>query len=448
MHRIAIVGSGISGLGCAWFLHRDFEVTLFEAENRLGGHSHTVTVDEAGQPIPIDTGFMVYNRVTYPTLVRLFETLHVPVKPTDMSFSVRCGPRGLEFCGSSLDHLFAQRRNLLRPSFYRMLFTIDRFNRDAVDALDDPAVARLSLAEYVAQRGYGNDFLQLYLIPMSSAVWSTPPEKMLQFPAATLLRFFHNHGFLGLHTQHPWWTVDGGSKVYVERLTAPFRDRIRRGQPVRRIRRLPGTVEVVTDAAVERFDKVILACHPPTALQLLGSDATAMEHHVLTVFRYQPNTAVLHTDRAVMPRTRRAWSSWNYRLENTAAGSDATVPASSPGWHASTHYWMNRLQGVSPRVDYFVSLNGEALIDPAKILRRIEYEHPLFDRAAVATQAVVPGMNALARLGRETYFVGAWQRYGFHEDGLQSAVTLCTQLLGRDPWTPARSDRHVELASR
>lgn len=428
MSRIAIIGSGISGLGCAWFLHREHDVTVFEADAHIGGHSNTVTVEEGERQVPIDTGFMVFNRVTYPNLVRLFDHLAVPVKPTDMSFSMRYGPGELEYCGSSLNLLFAQRRNLFRPSFYRMLLAIDRFNREAVTALDDPQLRMLTLEEYVQERGYGSDFLRLYLVPMSSAVWSTPPEKMLRFPAASLLRFFHNHGFLGLHTQHRWWTVDGGSRVYVERLTAPFRGKIVHRQPVRRVRRIAGGLEVVTDAASARFDRVIFACHPPEALALLGAEMTDAERRVLGAFRYQDNCAFLHTDAAVMPRTRRAWSSWNYRLEARDAG------AVEAALSASTHYWMNRLQGVSRHTDYFVSINGGELIAPEKILRTIHYAHPLFDRAAVEAQNEIARLNAEAAGATETYYVGAWQRYGFHEDGFLSAVQLARQMLGRDPW--------------
>lgn len=425
MKTLAIIGSGIAGLGSAWFLHRDFDLTVFEAGDHIGGHSHTVTVDEQGRNIPIDTGFMVFNRVTYPNLVRLFEVLGVPVKPTDMSFSLRHSARNLEYCGSSLNHLFAQRRNLLRPSFYRMLLRIDRFNREALAALEDPAIRDLTLAEYVRRGAYGDDFLHLYLIPMSSAVWSTPPGEMLQFPAHTLLRFFHNHGFLGLHTQHPWWTVAGGARTYVEKLTAPFRDRIHLRTPVRQVRRDPaGGVEVVTDAGRRHFDRVILACHPPTSLNLLGDDATEAERRLLAPFRYQPNLATLHTDASVMPRTPLAWSSWNYRIDD----------ADTPGPAVSTHYWMNRLQGVSDRVNYFVSINGHELVDPAKVLRTIACEHPLFDLAAGRAQPELAGLNISATGRTETYFAGAWQRYGFHEDGLLSAVNVAGLLLGRDPW--------------
>jgi predicted NAD/FAD-binding protein len=375
--------------------------------------------------LPIDTGFMVFNYETYPQLTRLFAELNVPVKPTDMSFSVRHEDTGLEFCGSSLNHLFAQRRNLLRPSFYRMLWQIDRFNREAVAALEDPAIDALTLADYVRARGYGADFLDLYLVPMSSAVWSTPPEKMLRFPARTLLRFFHNHGFLGLSTQHQWWTVDGGAKEYVRRLTAPWRDRIRTGAKVVRVSRSPGGTFVTTaDGITQRFDRVILATHGHESLALLA-DPSADEARLLGEFQYQPNTATLHTDAAVMPRTRLAWSAWNYSIARSAGG----------GIEPMTVYWMNRLQGVSDRENYFVSINGADRVDPARVLRTIAYEHPLFTLGAVRAQAEIPALNAAAAGTTETYFCGAWTRYGFHEDGFLSAVNLSRLLLGSEPWT-------------
>ncbi len=438
MHSIAIIGSGISGLGAAWFLHREFDVTVFEAADYPGGHTCTVTVDEGGRAVPIDTGFMVFNHVTYPHLTRLFQVLGVSTKPTGMSFGVQHRPRGLEYSGNSLNHLFAQRRNLLRPSFYRLLRQIDRFNREATAALDDPAVGPMNLDDYVRRGGYGDDFTQLYLLPMCSAVWSTPPEKMRRFPAATLLRFLHNHGLLGLDTQHQWWTVEGGAHRYVEKLTAPFRDRIRLRTPVRGVRRLAaGGVEITTETEAAHFDKVILACHPPTTLALLGAGATAEERRGLAPFHYQPNTATLHTDEAVMPRTRRAWSAWNYRLDAPAAPAGDAPGVGAANLSVSTHYWMNRLQGVSDQVNYFVSIGGGHLTAPEQTLRTLDYEHPLFDLAAAQAQPGLAGLNASARGRTETYFAGAWQRYGFHEDGLLSAVNLATLLLGRDPWTSA-----------
>jgi predicted NAD/FAD-binding protein len=438
MQRLAIIGSGISGLGAAWFLRRDFELTVFEAADYAGGHTRTVTVDEAGRAVPIDTGFMVFNHVTYPLLTRLFRTLGVATKPTGMSFGVQHRPRSLEYSGSSLNHLFAQRRNLLRPSFHRLLRQIDRFNREAAAALDEPAVLQMSLDDYVFRGGYGEDFLLLYLLPMTSAVWSTPPEKMRRFPAATLLRFFHNHGLLGLDTQHQWWTVEGGAQRYVEKLTEPFRGSIRLRTPVRGVRRLAGDgVEIWTDTDAAQFDKVILACHPPAALALLGDGATADERRLLGPFQYQPNMATLHTDESVMPRRRLAWSAWNYRIDSAAARAGAPGAGRPDNQHVSTHYWMNRLQGVSERANYFVSIDGGHLIDPARTLQTVDYEHPLFNLAAAQAQTGLAGLNASARGRTETYFAGAWQRYGFHEDGLLSAVNLATLLLGRDPWEPA-----------
>lgn len=426
MAKLAIIGTGISGLGCAHFLHRDFDLTLFEQNNYVGGHTNTVTAPEPGtnRPVPIDTGFMVFNQVTYPLLTRLFADLKVPIKPTKMSFSVRHAESGLEFCGSSLNHLFAQRRNLFRPRFYRMLAAINRFNREAVVALTDPTVENETLGDYVRRRGYGADFFELYLVPMSSAVWSTPPERMLAFPATSLLRFFHNHGFLGLDTQHPWWTVDGGAKSYVAKITAPWRERIRLAEAATGVSRHAAGVTLTTSrGATENFDHAILACHGDQALRLLA-DPTVSERRVLGEFHYQPNVATLHTDASVMPRTRLAWSSWNYEIARDANG------RASP----ATHYWMNSLQGVSDRENYFVTINRPESIAPEKVLRRIHYEHPLFSLGAVRAQTAIPALNAAAAGTTETFFAGAWQRYGFHEDGLLSAARLCEQLLGRDPW--------------
>jgi uncharacterized protein len=436
MPRLAIIGTGIAGLGCAHFLQRDYDLTLFESAHYAGGHTNTVTIAEstlpAGltaahpptRPVAIDTGFMVFNHVTYPLLTRLLAELRVATKPTSMSFSVRHADSGLEFAGSSVNHLFAQRRNLFRPRFYRMLAAIGRFNTEAVAALADPATQNETLGDYVTRRAYGPDFFHLYLVPMSSAVWSTPPEQMLAFPASTLLRFFHNHGFLGLHTQHPWYTVEGGAQTYVQKLIAPLRDRLHLGTGASRIIRTPRGVTVMTTTGeAQHFDQVILACHGDQALRLLVNP-NPTETRLLSEFRSQPNIATLHTDASVMPRTRLAWSSWNYEINRDA---DAQVST-------ATHYWMNRLQGVSDRENYFVTIGRPESIAPNRVLRRIDYEHPLFTLGAVRAQEEIPALNAAARGTTETYFAGAWQRYGFHEDGLFSAHRLAAQLLGRAPW--------------
>jgi predicted NAD/FAD-binding protein len=419
---LAIIGTGIAGLGCAWLLRERFHLTVFEQNDYPGGHTNTITVEEAGRQVPIDTGFMVFNHVTYPLLTRLFRELGVATKPTDMSFSVQHVPTGLEYNGGSVNLLFGQRRNIFRPRHWRMLRAMDRFNREAVAALEDPRFASHTLAEYIAARGYGRDILDLYLVPMAGAVWSTPPEKIVAFPAMTLLRFWHNHGFLGLYTQHPWFTVVDGARSYVEKMIAPFRDRIALRSKAVNITRTDAKVRItLAGGATQEFDKVILACHGDQTMALLG-DPAAQETRCLQEFRCQQNTATLHTDDSFMPRTRRCWASWNYRVD---AGADGEP-------RATTHYWMNRLQGVSRDVNYFVSLNCHDRVAPGKVLRRIDYEHPLFTLGAVRAQKEIPALN---RSSATTYFAGAWQRYGFHEDGFASALACARAITGEELWS-------------
>ncbi|MCB1207717.1 MAG: FAD-dependent oxidoreductase, partial [Verrucomicrobiales bacterium] len=410
-------------LGCAHFFFFYFDLTVFEQNAYAGGHTNTITVDEAGRRVPIDTGFMVFNHVTYPLLTRLFKELEVETKPTDMSFSVSHLKSGIEYNGTSLNHLFGQRKNLLSPRFWRFLLKINRFNAEALAAMGDPKYARMTLREYIAARGYGQDFQDLYIIPMGSAVWSTPPDLMLQFPAVTLIRFWHNHGFLGLHTQHPWWTVTNGARSYVKKLTVPFKDRIRLGTPVERVERTTAGVRVTArNTAPETFDKVIFASHADQTLRMIA-DPTDLEHQLLSPFHYQPNIATLHTDDRFMPHTKKCWGAWNYRIKT---GVDGSI-------EPSTHYWMNRLQSVSDKVNYFVAVNAADEIDPAKVLKRINYEHPLFDMAAIDAQKRLPDLNRLSP-DQSTYFCGSYFRYGFHEDAFGSAVSLCKDLLGREPW--------------
>jgi len=414
---VAIIGTGIAGLGCAHFLHPRARVTLYEKNDYPGGHTNTVSVAEDNRQVPIDTGFMVFNEVTYPNLTRLFRELGVATKPTKMSFSVQHLPTNLEFCGTSLNHIFAQRINLVRPRFWKMVLSINRFNSEAIEALNSGSFAHMNLGEYVRLRGYGDDFLNFYLAPMSSAVWSTPPELMLEFPAVTLLRFFHNHGFLGLHTQHPWFTVTNGAKSYVEKITAPFCDKIRLRRGATSVRREGGRVKV-TDVSgqTEAYDQVIFASHADETLKLL-TDAGPQERRLLGEFKYQPNSALLHTDESVMPKTKLCWASWNYRIDRQAGGKI------SP----STIYWMNSLQGVSDRENYFVSINGENSVNPNTVLKRIHYEHPLFSLGAIRAQQQLPELNQPMN---NVFFCGSYFKYGFHEDAFTSALELCRRLTG------------------
>ena len=420
--RLAVIGGGIAGLGAAWLLRRRYDVTVFEREGHIGGHSNTVEVDEDGRRVPIDTGFMVFNKVTYPYLVRLFDELRVPIKPTEMSFSVRNEELDVEYNGMGLNRVFAQRANLVRPRFLKLLAQIFRFFRVANASLDDQSLESMSLDEFVRRHRLGDDFLRLYLVPMSASIWSITPGGALEFPAATLVRFFHNHGFLGVTTHHPWFTVDGGSREYVKRLVADL-PAARASSPVASVENNTDGVTVRTkDGATHAFDRAILAAHADESLALLARPTTLQEK-LLSAFRYQANETLLHTDTTVMPTRKLAWAAWNYRME-----------PSGEGERPSTHYWMNRLQGVSDRESFFVSLNYADRIDPAKVLWRTNYTHPIFDRAALAAQHHLPSINAESR-DQRVFFCGSYFRYGFHEDALASAVQCTHAVCGEDPWT-------------
>lgn len=422
MESTAIIGTGIAGLGCAHLLQHDRELSLFDRNGHAGGHANTI---EVGDATPVDTGFMVYNEVTYPMLTRLFHELNVSTYPTSMSFSVQHLPTGLEYCGSGLRLLFAQRRNLLRPRFYRLLLAIDRFNRDAAKALADGSSRGFSVAGWIEKNGYGSDLLEYFLLPMSAAVWSAPFSGMLAFPAETLLRFFHNHGFLGLHKQHQWRSVAGGSRSYVAALTAPFASSIHRDKRAVSVRRLESGVRVrFADGDTQRYDEVVLACHADEALALV-EDRTTDEQRLLSQFRYARNLATVHTDASLMPRTRRAWASWNYRVEGRPGGLESAT--------GSTVYWMNSLQRLGTDQNYFISINGESSVDPKRVLRTIPYTHPLFSAGAIAAQRDLPRLNE----GGPVYFCGSYFRYGFHEDALVSGARAASALLGRQVWAAA-----------
>ena len=414
--RIGLIGSGIAGMGAAWQLRNHADITLIEREARPGGHTNTVTVEENGREIPIDTGFIVFNHATYPHLVRLFEELGVETKPSEMSFSVQHVPSGLEYNGMGLDKLFAQRGNILNPRFHALVFQIMRFFRVARALLEKPDSLNCTVAEFVHRNALGVDFLNLYLIPMSSAVWSTDPRQMLDFPALSLIRFFQNHGFLGVTTHHPWFTVSGGSRSYRDKLLAHLRP-VQLPAKVVEVKESETSATVrIEDGTLLEFDRVIIAAHADEALAMLAAPNEA-QSRLLGAFGYQKNTATLHTDHSVMPRIRRAWASWNYRVEQDANGDR----------EATTHYWMNALQGVSKTRDYFVSVNGADKIRPETILYQTGYEHPVYTLRAMEAQRELPALNTRSPRQR-IFFCGSYFRHGFHEDAYSSAVDLAAVL--------------------
>ena len=431
--RVAVVGTGIAGLSCAWKLRGVADLTLFESDQRPGGHTNTVTVKEDGLDVPIDTGFIVFNKVTYPNLCALFEELGVAAKPSEMSLSVQHLPTGLEYNGMGFNKLFAQRRNLGNPRFLALIAEIMRFFRvgrrwlkeEAEGALGDTEEeAEEDLASFCKRHSFSPDFIELYLIPMSSAVWSTEPGRILDFPAATLLHFFHNHGFLGVTTHHPWFTVEGGSRTYLNKmlgiLGAP-----RLGDPVVSVMEDTSSAWVTTASGHrEQFDAVVLAAHADQSLALLGQ-ATEEQQRLLAPFRYQRNETLLHTDASVMPSKHLAWASWNFRVDQPAGGHQRATGDLHDHRRASTHYWMNALQGVSKKRDYFVSLNSTDLIDPKSVLYSTTYEHPVFTLDAIMAQRELPRLNHKGRL----FFCGSYFRYGFHEDACMSGFEAAQSLI-------------------
>lgn len=411
MKTVAIIGTGIAGLACARELQPRFALTLYEKNDYVGGHTNTVTVKEGDVEVPIDTGFMVYNESTYPELTRLFRELDVATKPTSMSFSVQHRPSGLEFASTGFGGLFAQRRNLVRPGFWRFLYEIDRFNSSCAEVLREPAYQAMTLAQYLAIKGYSADFRDRYLIPMSAAVWSAPPSAMLDFPALTLVRFFFNHRFLGLYGQLAWRTVEGGSRVYRDRLIRPFAQHIRTRRPALQIRRAGAQVAVRDAGGETLYDAAVLACHADESLALLAAPEP-LERRLLGAFSYQRNVATLHTDERLMPQRRRAWASWNYRV-------DAAGP--------STIYWMNSLQGISRTRQYFVSINDPGNIAPPSVLKTIDYAHPLYTLAALAAQPALPQLNEQGPV----FYCGSYFRYGFHEDALCAGLAAAGAVVRR-----------------
>jgi predicted NAD/FAD-binding protein len=402
--KIAIIGCGIAGSIVAHRLHGKHDITIYEAASHVGGHTHTHSVEQAGRRYEVDTGFIVFNDRTYPNFIALLEELGVASQESSMSFSVRNEASGLEYNGTTLNSLFAQRRNLLRPSFHGMIRDILRFNREAPALLAEPR-DELPLSELLERGGYGRAFVEHYIVPMGAAIWSTDPTSMLEFPAHFFVRFLHNHGMLTVNDRPVWRTVRGGSARYVEKLTAPFRERIRLDTPVEWTRRVPGGV-ILKARGLEaiHYDAAFLACHSDQALALLADPSDA-EREVLEAIPYQRNEAVLHTDTRLLPKRRLAWAAWNYHVLPGRSGPVALT------------YNMNILQRLDAPTPFLVTLNRSDAIAPARIIKRITYHHPLFTPASVAAQARQRELNG----ARATYYCGAWWRNGFHEDGVLSA---------------------------
>ncbi len=406
--KIAIVGGGIAGNVAAYHLHREHEITLFDAGDHIGGHTHTHEIEHEGRRIAVDTGFIVCNDRTYPNFLALLDELGVELQASEMSFSVQTAG-GLEYNGTTLNSLFAQRRNLVRPSFWRMIRDILRFNREAPRLLerpDDP----VSIGDYLQANGYSPQFVEHYILPMGAAIWSAGTATLRTFPAVYFVRFFHNHGMLSVDDRPRWLTIRGGSARYVERLTAPFRERIRLRTPVESVRRTAAGVFVkAAGCESERFDRIFFACHSDQALRLLG-DADEAERAVLGAIRYQRNDVLLHTDTSVLPRRKLAWAAWNYHLLDGLPGRDSE--------RVAVTYNMNFLQRLGTRVPLLVTLNMPDRVDPARVIKSLAYEHPVFTPEAVAAQARQREINGANR----AYFCGAYWRFGFHEDGVVSAL--------------------------
>jgi predicted NAD/FAD-binding protein len=413
--KMAIIGTGIAGMSAAYFLKEKYELTIYEKNNYVGGHTNTVAINDE---ISFDTGFMVFNEVTYPLLTKLFKKLNVPYYDTSMSFGVSNKIINMEFNGSSLDGLFSQRKNLLSPRFIKMLLQINRFNKEAPNFLNDNQNSGLTLGDFVKKHNFGDDMKDLFLIPMSSAVWSTPHEDMNNFPIKTLIQFFYNHGFLGLDTQHQWKTVEGGSKTYREKLIHEFKGKIRTNSPAQQVRQVDEKIEIVSNGVTETFDKVIFASHADETLSMLEKP-TAIENDLLQHFKYQKNIATIHTDEQIMPRTKKVWSSWNYITQDGPSRTESY-----------TVYYMNSLQKLKTKTNYFININGEKFIDPKKIIKEINYHHPVFDTNTAKAQNDLGKLNV--QENRRIYFCGSYFRYGFHEDALLSSVNLCETLLGKE----------------
>ena len=409
--KIAIIGSGISGLTAAYYLHKNHAITVFEAQDKVGGHTETHSIELAGKTWQVDTGFIVFNDWTYPNFIRLMDELGVKWQDSKMSFSVKCERSGLEYKGGDLNGLFAQRRNLIRPSFLKMIADILRFNQESPQWLES-GDNETTLGDYLSERKFSDAFIRHYIIPMGAAIWSASEADMLRFPACYFLRFFQNHGMLQVRNRPVWRVIQGGSSNYLEPLTKGFKENIRLNSPIDSVSRDSHGVLLKPRACeAERFDAVILACHSDQALRLLA-DATAQEQAILAAIPYQENIAILHTDTSILPSSRRAWAAWNYHLPSQARDAVALT------------YNMNILQSLSAPQTFCVTLNYPEAIDPQCILKRLIYHHPQYTLQSVAAQrrhGEISGVN-------NTYYCGAYWGFGFHEDGVCSALNVVDQI--------------------
>jgi predicted NAD/FAD-binding protein len=434
--RIAVIGAGISGLASAWLLGQKHEVSLFEAGSYAGGHTNTVDVTVDGLTHPVDTGFLVYNSKTYPNLTALFTHLNVASVETQMTFAMSLEEPQLEWSGSSLATVFGQKRNLFRPDFWRMLADILRFNRESVAWMDAHPEDGGSLREFLVAGRYSKPFSEWYLLPMAAAIWSCPAGQMLDYPLATFVRFCRNHGLLQIMDRPTWRTVQGGGREYVKKLVARIDD-MRLNTPVTGVRRVENGVLVTTPHAVEAFDQVVFACHSDQTLALLGDSASPQERRLLGAIRYAPNRAVLHTDRALLPRDPALWSAWNYM---SSRGELDQRPV-------SVSYLINQLQPLPFSTPVIVSLNPQRAPAPDKVIAEFDYAHPVFDAAAIAAQHRLGMINGR----RGVWFCGAWNGYGFHEDGLKSALRVANAMDCHAPWQDAaasHSGRPAQPAHR
>jgi predicted NAD/FAD-binding protein len=418
MRRVAVIGSGISGLSVAHSLALEAQVTLFEGGSYFGGHTHTVDITLDGVTHGVDTGFLVFNERTYPNLIRLFGELGVQTTASDMSFSVKVPDTGLEWSGSDLNTVFAQRRNLVRPGFLKMLADILRFNKltTALAERGEEASLQQPIGDFLAEHRFSAQFCDWYFLPMIGCIWSCPTDQMLRFPIATMIRFCHNHGLLQVADRPRWFTVTGGARNYVRKMLPRIND-ARLNTPVRSVRRTPAGAIVITDHSTEQFDDVVLACHSDQSLALLA-DASEAEREVLGAIRYHRNRAVLHTDTSLLPTRPLAWAAWNYERAAHGPREQAAV---------CLHYLINRLQPLPFHQPVIVSLNPVREPSAASVHGEFDYAHPVFDTAAIAAQQRVPSLQGQ----RNTWFCGAWTRYGFHEDGLMSGLAVVDQLRRR-----------------